>query len=86
MLTRDYGNMFTINNVLILAGEWQMPDFTQIHLLSVSRAAINALTFNAKGDWLAMGCSSLGQLLVWEWRSESYVMKQQVIAMSMHVV
>ena len=29
------------------------------------------------GEWLAFGCSSLGQLLVWEWQSESYVLKQQ---------
>jgi WD40 repeat protein len=25
----------------------------------------------------AVGCAALGQLLVWEWRSESYVLKQQ---------
>ena len=25
----------------------------------------------------AVGCAKLGQLLVWEWRSESYVLKQQ---------
>ena len=80
------GTLFAAGFSSGLFGVWQLPDFTQIHLLSVSRAAINALTFNAKGDWLAMGCSSLGQLLVWEWRSESYVMKQQVFAMSMHVV
>ena len=24
-----------------------------------------------------MGCAQLGQLLVWEWRSETYVVKQQ---------
>lgn len=29
------------------------------------------------GDWIALGCASLGQLLVWEWRSENYVLKQQ---------
>ena len=26
---------------------------------------------------IAPGCSRLGQLLVWEWQSESYVLKQQ---------
>ena len=31
----------------------------------------------AAGDWIALGCAKLGQLLVWEWRSESYVFKQQ---------
>ena len=29
------------------------------------------------GDWIAFGCSQLGQLLVWEWQSETYVLKQQ---------
>jgi hypothetical protein len=29
------------------------------------------------GDWLAVASSALGQLLVWEWRSETYVLKQQ---------
>lgn len=26
---------------------------------------------------MALGCVGLGQLLVWEWQSETYVMKQQ---------
>ena len=26
---------------------------------------------------VAVGCAKLGQLLVWEWRSDSYVLKQQ---------
>ena len=29
------------------------------------------------GAWIAFGCSELGQLLVWEWQSETYVLKQQ---------
>ena len=32
---------------------------------------------NATGEWLAFGCANIGQLLVWEWQSESYVLKQQ---------
>jgi periodic tryptophan protein 2 len=32
---------------------------------------------NSTGEWLAFGSSKLGQLLVWEWQSESYVLKQQ---------
>ena len=55
----------------------QLPKFDNIHTLSVSRSAINAITFNKAGDWVALGCAALGQLLVWEWRSESYILKQQ---------
>ena len=32
---------------------------------------------NSSGEWLAFGASKLGQLLVWEWQSESYILKQQ---------
>ena len=35
------------------------------------------MAVNSTGEWLAFGCSSLGQLLVWEWQSETYVLKQQ---------
>ena len=56
---------------------WQLPEFSNIHTLSISRERISAITFNAAGDWIALGCAALGQLLVWEWRSETYVLKQQ---------
>jgi periodic tryptophan protein 2 len=55
----------------------QLPDLTTIHTLSIGREAISSLAFNAGGDWVAVGSAALGQLLVWEWRSESYVLKQQ---------
>lgn len=32
---------------------------------------------NRSADWIGIGCGELGQLLVWEWQSESYVMKEQ---------
>ncbi|KAJ7962897.1 periodic tryptophan protein 2-like [Quillaja saponaria] len=58
-------------------GLYQMPDFVCIHLLSISREKITAAVFNDLGNWLSFGCAKLGQLLVWEWRSESYILKQQ---------
>eukprot|EP00924_Labyrinthula_sp_SR-Ha-C_P004238 maker-scaffold_3-snap-gene-18.49-mRNA-1 protein AED:0.06 eAED:0.07 QI:0/0/0/1/1/1/2/0/1001 len=36
-----------------------------------------ALSPNLESDWIAFGSSTLGQLIVWEWRSESFVLKQQ---------
>lgn len=45
--------------------------------LSISRDAITAAAFSANGEWLALGAAAAGQLLVWEWRSETYVLKQQ---------
>ncbi|XP_043721408.1 periodic tryptophan protein 2 [Telopea speciosissima] len=58
-------------------GLYQMPDFVCIHLLSISREKISTAVFNELGNWLTFGCAKLGQLLVWEWRSESYILKQQ---------
>ncbi|KAJ4952632.1 hypothetical protein NE237_029464 [Protea cynaroides] len=58
-------------------GLYQMPDFICIHLLSISREKISTAVFNELGNWLTFGCAKLGQLLVWEWRSESYILKQQ---------
>ena len=62
---------------LLMISSLQMPGFDVVHTLSISHEAITALSFNQKGDWLAVGSAALGQLLVWEWRSETYVLKQQ---------
>lgn len=56
---------------------YQMPDFVCLHLLSISREKITTAVFNGLGNWLTFGCAKLGQLLVWEWKSESYILKQQ---------
>uniref|UniRef100_A0A182WXZ0 Small-subunit processome Utp12 domain-containing protein n=1 Tax=Anopheles quadriannulatus TaxID=34691 RepID=A0A182WXZ0_ANOQN len=56
---------------------YELPDVNLIHSLSISEASIGSVAFNDTGDWLALGVSSLGQLLVWEWQSEQYIMKQQ---------
>lgn len=56
---------------------YEMPEFIQIHSLSISQHKINTIAINCTGDWLGFGSASLGQLLVWEWRSETYVLKQQ---------
>ncbi|KAJ8111393.1 hypothetical protein ONZ43_g5630 [Nemania bipapillata] len=56
---------------------YEMPDFNPIHTLSISQGEIDFVTINNSGEWLAFGASKLGQLLVWEWQSESYILKQQ---------
>ncbi|KAK3328496.1 WD40-repeat-containing domain protein [Cercophora scortea] len=60
-----------------LFGLYEMPDFNMIHTLSISQNEIDYVTINKSGEWLAFGASKLGQLLVWEWQSESYILKQQ---------
>ncbi|RDW88252.1 periodic tryptophan protein 2 [Coleophoma cylindrospora] len=58
-------------------GLYEMPEFNMIHTLSISQNDIDFVTINRTGEWLAFGASKLGQLLVWEWQSESYILKQQ---------
>ncbi|KDQ06907.1 hypothetical protein BOTBODRAFT_181182 [Botryobasidium botryosum FD-172 SS1] len=58
-------------------GLWEMPSFTNVHTLSISQEKISSVAVNSTGEWLAFGAKKLGQLLVWEWQSESYVLKQQ---------
>jgi periodic tryptophan protein 2 len=55
----------------------ELPGFTELQTLSISQNNINQVTINRTGEWLAFGASKLGQLLVWEWQSESYILKQQ---------
>ncbi|KAJ6155483.1 periodic tryptophan protein 2 [Penicillium chermesinum] len=60
-----------------LFGLYDLPEFNTIHQLSISQSNIDVVTINKSGEWLAFGSSKHGQLLVWEWQSESYILKQQ---------
>uniref|UniRef100_W5M7N2 PWP2 small subunit processome component n=1 Tax=Lepisosteus oculatus TaxID=7918 RepID=W5M7N2_LEPOC len=55
----------------------ELPEFNLIHSLSISDQRILSVSISDIGDLIAFGCAGLGQLLVWEWQSESYVLKQQ---------
>lgn len=35
------------------------------------------MTINSNGEWIALASKMEGQLFVWEWKSETYVLKQQ---------
>ncbi|VDP09501.1 unnamed protein product [Soboliphyme baturini] len=55
----------------------EMPDFNLIHSLNISGYAIDSVTMNSTGDWIGIASAELGQLVVWEWQSETFAMKQQ---------
>lgn len=55
----------------------ELPDANLIHSLNISEHSIESVSFNNSGDWVALGVPGAGQLLVWEWQSEQYIMKQQ---------
>eukprot|EP01028_Stygiella_incarcerata_P001963 TRINITY_DN1366_c0_g2_i1.p1 TRINITY_DN1366_c0_g2~~TRINITY_DN1366_c0_g2_i1.p1 ORF type:complete len:905 (+),score=227.46 TRINITY_DN1366_c0_g2_i1:35-2716(+) len=56
---------------------------TALHTLKISDAGVQSVALNQSGEWIAFGCSRMGQLLVWEWQSESYVLRQQGHALQM---
>ncbi|KAJ3293421.1 hypothetical protein HDU79_000365 [Rhizoclosmatium sp. JEL0117] len=70
-------NLLVVGFTSGVFGIWELPDFTNIHTLSITQKKVDTVTISPSGDWLAFGSSKLGQLLVWEWKSESYVLKQQ---------
>lgn len=56
--------------------------------LRVSDLKVSSLAVNKSGEWLAIACGkgSEGQLVVWEWQSETYIMKQQSHSQSITTV
>ena len=56
---------------------YEMPGCNEVHTLSISESRVDAAAIAPTGDWLAFGCRQFGQLLVWEWQSETHVLKQQ---------
>lgn len=51
--------------------------FTMVHSLSISSGRVGKAALNPSSSYIALGCPSKGQLLVWDWKAESYVLKQQ---------
>lgn len=58
-------------------GLWEMPLFSHVHTLSLGQNIISTVALNSTGEWIALGSAELGQLVVWEYKSESYILKQQ---------
>ncbi|KAF7458002.1 putative periodic tryptophan protein 2-like protein [Cryptosporidium felis] len=50
---------------------------SSIHTFSLSNSPLTSISFGAEGEWLAVGAAKMGQLVIWEWQSESYILKQQ---------
>ena len=58
-------------------GLYDLPSVQKLVQLSVSHQSLTSVCVNATGEWLAIACQETSQLLVWEWKSETYVLKQQ---------
>lgn len=52
--------------------------FEEVYALSLGREerVSTCAISNGSGDWLSFGLEESGQLLIWEWKSESFILKQ----------
>ncbi|CAJ1429160.1 unnamed protein product, partial [Effrenium voratum] len=71
------GSLMAVGFSLGVLMLFEMPSLQALQTLSLGQEPLDAVRLGAKGDWLAVGSAGVGQLLVWEWRSETYVLKQQ---------
>eukprot|EP00359_Climacostomum_virens_P007002 CAMPEP_0204901432 /NCGR_PEP_ID=MMETSP1397-20131031/3081_1 /ASSEMBLY_ACC=CAM_ASM_000891 /TAXON_ID=49980 /ORGANISM="Climacostomum Climacostomum virens, Strain Stock W-24" /LENGTH=846 /DNA_ID=CAMNT_0052069795 /DNA_START=659 /DNA_END=3199 /DNA_ORIENTATION=+ len=51
-------------------------ELTQLHTLSMSEYEISSIKVSPSAEWVGFASKTLGQLLVWEWKSETYVIRQ----------
>jgi periodic tryptophan protein 2 len=71
-------NMFAVGFSSGVFGLYEMPNCINVHTLSVGmNQSIQSCVLNNTGSWLAIGCPISQQLLVWEWQSETYILKQR---------
>ena len=64
-------NMVVVGFSSGIFGLYSLPECSNLHTLSISSHRIQTVDINSSGEWLAFGSRALGQLLVWEWQSET---------------
>jgi len=59
----------------------EMPHFCLLQSFTISDGssmnAISSVAINKTAEWIALASSEMGQLCVWEWQSQTHVLKQQ---------
>ena len=80
------GRLLVVGFATGIFGLYELPECVNVHTLSISSQKISTVSISRTGEWLAFGSRALGQLLVWEWQSETYVLKQQGHAYGMNAV
>ena len=58
---------------------YELPSMSNVYILSILNRSVITACINSTGKWLALGCplSTSPQLPVWEWRLETYVIKER---------
>jgi periodic tryptophan protein 2 len=55
---------------------FDIASMSSLQSLSVG-SSVGSVALARGGDWVAVGVPEAGQLMVWEWRAENFIMKQQ---------
>ncbi|SOV13379.1 rRNA processing WD-repeat protein, putative [Plasmodium sp. gorilla clade G2] len=55
---------------------YSTPDMTSLYNISINTNTIDDITINTDGEWIALGEGNNGTIIIWEWKSESYILKQ----------
>ena len=67
------------NNILVIGqsngvfGIFNIDTLESIHSFQISESKIDSISIEAKGEWIALASRQLGQLFVWEWKSETCI-------------
>ena len=52
-------------------------EFINLQIFSVAEEKISHLSINGNGSWIALACKKSSQLMVWEWRSQTFILNQK---------
>lgn len=55
---------------------YTIPQMESVQSFSVG-ASVSSVSISSGGDWVAVGIEDAGQLIVWEWKAENFVFRQQ---------
>lgn len=52
-------------------GVFNADTLESIHSFQISESKIDSISINHGGEWIALASKEMGQLFVWEWKSET---------------
>ena len=49
----------------------------KLQIFNVASDKISTLSLNNEGEWIAMACSETGHLMIWEWKTQTFILNQK---------
>ncbi|EUD66562.1 hypothetical protein C922_02883 [Plasmodium inui San Antonio 1] len=65
---------------------YSAPEMTSLYTISINACTIDDITISSDGQWIALAEANNGTVIVWEWKSESYIMKQSTTSRNVQCV